>query len=128
MGFLTTITIHNDALHAFEKNPQQFAETLFEGINKANRHNTPADMGFSVGNCSYGGYITIHPSRHADASALYLHAGNGVTDLNRWSNDFQRLVRNNPIVAKKYLKHARQQIRAAEAYLKAETLAGRVGK
>ena len=38
MGHLTTITLYNDAMGEFEKDPKRFAETLFNGINLANRN------------------------------------------------------------------------------------------
>ena len=36
MGYLTTITIYNDALNDFKNDPRAFAIAIFEGIDEAN--------------------------------------------------------------------------------------------
>lgn len=77
MGYLTTITINNDALGEFKKYPDEFAEAIFNGINLANRHSEEQSIVFK----QYGNYISIQPSRHADDECLYLHSGNCVTNI-----------------------------------------------
>lgn len=84
MGFLTTITIRNDALDIFQKYPKEFAEAIFKGINEANKSGKETDVGFK----NYCNYIMVHPSRHADNETLYLHAGNGVSQIDVSSKRF----------------------------------------
>ena len=111
MGFLTTITIRNDALHSFQKDPKQFAERIFDAMNEANCSRQAADASFVLENCSYGGYITVEPSRHADDETVYLHSGNGVFNLNPWNEDFTSLLARNP-------EHAADLVKRAERILK----------
>lgn len=77
MGYLTTITILNDALEKFENHPADFAQAIFDGINRANRDRQEVSVPFH----NYGNYINVQPSRHADDTTVYLHHGNGVTNL-----------------------------------------------
>ncbi len=77
MGYLTTITVYNDAMGAFESDPKHFGERILEGISQANRAHKEVSVGFM----GYGNYISIQPSRHADAHTVYLHSGNTVFNL-----------------------------------------------
>lgn len=115
MGYLTTLTIYNDALHVFEDHPKEFAETIFEGIREAQREHREVSVPFG----SYANYISIQPSRHADDETLYLHSGNCVTNLNAWSDDFRDLIEKMPNVAEKNIKRAKQILKYAEEKLKA---------
>jgi hypothetical protein len=123
MGFLTTITIHNDALHVFEKHPKEFAEAIFNGMTLANCARKRADVPFE----NYSGYITIEPSRHADDETVYLHSGNTVFNMNAWNDDFNSLLIRNPEVAKDFLRKAerilkttREKVRAHEKLAKSK--------
>ena len=100
MGFLTTITIHNDAQHAFKKDPEKFAKTIFDGIIQAQRANKQVDVPFN----GYANYINIQPPRHADAETIYLHTGNGVINMNPWNQDFEDLYNYRPELVKDYIK------------------------
>ena len=114
MGHLTTITIHNDALGTFEKNPKEFPEAIFEGMNLANRLGKQASVPF-YGYCNY---INVEPSRHADDSTVYLHNGNCVANLSSWSGDFRELAGRNPKYAKESLRVAQRIITESKKFLK----------
>jgi len=114
MGYLTTITIHNDALHEFEENPKKFAEAIFEGIHKANRTGKQESMGFN----GYCNYIAVEPSRHADDSTVFLHHGNTVSNLNAYNQDFRGLAERLPEVAKSDLEIAQRIITESKKFLK----------
>ncbi len=118
MGCLTTITIHNDALHSFKADPSDFALAIFQGIQEAQDKFVAVDVPFK----SYGNYITVEPPRHADELHLYIHTGNNVFNLAPWGKDFQRLAEQNPKLASKMLKQAREVVRASERLLKDKTL------
>lgn len=92
MGYLTTITIHNDALHSFEKDPEAFGKAVFEAIDKANMTGKAESAGFK----GYVNYITAQPSRHADDTQVYVHKGNTVTNINPWCQDFRELSARCP--------------------------------
>lgn len=115
MGSLTTITLYNDALHDFEKEPEKFALALFDGINRANDERQEVSVGFG----GYANYISVQPSYHADDEQLYLHSGNCVTNLNPWSKDFQNL---RPDLQKDFIARAERMIKEAKRKIKKREL------
>jgi hypothetical protein len=114
MGYLTQIVIHNDALHAFEKNPEAFGKAIFEGINKANRERKQVSVPFE----GYCNYIDVEPSRHADHDVLFLASGNGMIAVGEYEKDWQDLVERRPDLAKGYLDHVRRLLKGATKALK----------
>jgi hypothetical protein len=111
MGFLTTVIIHNDALHTFEKHPKEFAEAIFKGIDDANYKHKQVSVSF-VNGCA--NYIHVHPSRHADDVTVYLHYGNCVANLHGFSEDFDSLVNNNPTLAQTVVDRAKDVLKTAQ--------------
>lgn len=119
MGFLTHVTIYNDALHAFESDPAQFAKAIFEGIARANQTNKATDVPFSCKDGGgYSGYLCVEPSRHADNSTIFVHHGNSVFNLNPWNKDFQDLLVRNPEYAAELVKVAESVLKQAKEELK----------
>jgi hypothetical protein len=114
MGYLTTFTIKNDALHVFEKHPKEFAEALFEAMRKANRSYRAETIGFQ----NYGGYIESQPSFHADEHQLYVHSGNCVFNLNPWRRDFEDLLDRSPDVAENFVKRADSLLKECKKKIK----------
>lgn len=113
MGYLTTITIHNDALHSFEKNPQKFGQAILDGIHQANDNRVETAIGFE----GYCNYINIQPSRHADDETVYVHTGNTVFNLNPYNKDFQILAARNKDIAKSFIQRAQRLVTAAKKAL-----------
>lgn len=114
MGFLTTITIHNDALHEFEKNPEMFGKAILKGILDANREHNAVDVAFK----GYCNYITVQPSRHADDHTAYIHYGNTVFDINPYGNDMRTAIEGNPEFAKDVVKVADGIVKDARRAMK----------
>jgi len=114
MVYLTTVTLYNDAHHAFKENSIEFVEALFNGIHRANRECKEV----SAAVAGYGNYISIQPSRHADDETIYLHTGNAVVNMNPWSNDFQELISRDPELAEKYIKNMQQMVNECKEKLK----------
>lgn len=114
MGYLTTITIRNDALHDFRKDPANFAEAIFKGIDEANMNYTEVSVGFA----GYCNYISVQPSRHADDETVYVHSGNDVFNLNPYGQDFERLQERLPEILEKKIKVAKSIIDSAKKKLK----------
>lgn len=114
MGYLTTIIIHNDALHSFKEHPEKFAEAIFQGIGWAHNSGKQESVPF-LGYCNY---ISVEPSRHADDTTVYIHSGNGVLNLNPWNEDFSNLIATRPEVAEKYLNRAWEFLKMARKELK----------
>lgn len=114
MGYLTTFTIGNDALHIFKENPKEFAGALFAAMEKANRSYRAEDMGF-FGYCNY---ITSQPSFHADEQQLYIHTGNTVFNLNPYRQDFEQLLKDHPATAEDFVASAERMIKECKAQIK----------
>lgn len=114
MGYLTIITIHNDAMGSFEKDPKGFGEAILNGINKANLDRKQVNVGFD----GYCNYITVEYSRHADQDTLFLSSGNTLTAIDRWDQDFKALITRMPNVAKRLLQTSKDLLKDASDYFK----------
>lgn len=113
MGFLTEVVISNDALHEFRQDPKLFAKTIFEGIDRANREDKQVSMPFK----SWGGHISVEPSRHADHEVVLLHAGNQVLAMGEYEKDWKELCKRNPELAKEWLDKAKYILKTAKEVL-----------
>jgi len=109
MGYLTTITIYNDALDTFEKNPEEFGKAILEGISRAQRQYKEVII---------SNYINVQPSRHADDETVYIHSGNGVFNLNSYNKDFQELAKSSKKALESLIKRAESILESAKENLK----------
>ena len=116
MGYLTTITIHNDALHAFKEHPEEFAKALFEGIEQASAEHQQVSVGFH----GYANYITVERPRHADETTVYLHHGNGFLAVNAYDKQFTELAARNQEYLELICDILKQTCKDARTLLKKE--------
>ena len=114
MGYLTTITIYNDALHVFEEHPKEFAEAIFDGIKTANRNRTAATVPFF----NHGNYMEVQPSRHADDFTVYVHTGNCVSNLNLYDEEFKSFAQSSPKIAERFVDDAIAHLKKIKANFK----------
>ena len=114
MGTLTTITLHNDAQHVFEKYPEEFAKALFEGMHNAERSGKSEDIGFH----GYCNYIQVNPPINADISHLYVHYGNTVTKVSAYSSEFKELCERCPDFVESLIEITKQQLERMKRTLK----------
>ena len=77
MGYITTISIHNDAYGEIKNNKKEFVEGVLQAMDGV-QVNRGYDY-FSVG--SFANPVTVQKPRHADDTTLYMHAGNTVIDV-----------------------------------------------
>jgi len=105
MGFLTTVTLHNDYQHEHRADLGAFAALLFRLLDETSMHNLDAALAG----------IKVHPSRHADDHTVYVHHGN--TTISLVSRDFDEMVRCAPNAAEDYVRVAERIIRQARAEL-----------
>jgi hypothetical protein len=112
MGYLTTISIHNDAQGAFEDHPAEFGKAILAGIAEAEMKGHPVTVPFQ----NYANYIEVFPPRHADDHTVYFNRGNSLTELGRgeWKGFVERL----PQVAEEYLVEAERIIKDLRKQLK----------
>jgi hypothetical protein len=115
MGYLTTIVIHNDALHSFKKDPKTFGEAVFKAMEKANFEHKEASAPCQ----GYANYINAHPSRHADDETVYIHTGT-VFQLNEYSEDFKELAKRDVKLTKDLIRRSQRIITRAKKSLAKE--------
>lgn len=113
MGFLTTIHLHNDALHEFEAHPEEFAKAVFDGIVKANRKHEQVSVGFR----GYCNHITVEPSEHADSHQVYVHYGNTVQNINPFRLDIREWAERSPETFETYVGIAEEFVKDAKKLL-----------
>lgn len=112
MGFLTTITFKNDALHEFQKDPKKLGEIVIDAMSRQQ----PGSQTYAFN--GYANYIEAQQTRHADAWALYLHSGNCVFNLNSFGKDFSELLVINLKVAKDFVKRANDILKDCKRRIK----------
>lgn len=104
MGFLTTLTIYNDGIHLLEPHAQEFAREVYRiaaGLQPAQ-------------DIALGGFVNavhVQRSRHADATTIYVHAGNCVTEMNGFAESTVELLQRNPQFFKKLTDEVSRQAR-----------------
>jgi hypothetical protein len=113
MGFLTTVTIYNDAMEYSDGFKKELADQIMEGHHLANRYGKAKDM--SIG--CHCGAVNVQPSRHADHHVLYLHYGNMVHVVGASENDWKELCQRSPECAKKMIQESKRLIKYAEKQL-----------
>lgn len=106
MGYLTTFTIYNDGVHLLKdkKYQKKFCEDLYSAASRTREKEEIISIGCFVN------AITAHPPRHADDRTIYVHMGNCTTEINAFSKGTERLVKENPIFAKKILDFLKIEI------------------
>lgn len=104
MGYLTTITIRNDALDQIERNPEEFVENLMDAIWEKEARE------IRCGN--HGNAAIVQKSRHADDWAIYVHAGNTVTHVSAWDEKSEHFAKVNPQFFKGMVDYLLDQAKA----------------
>lgn len=121
MGYLTTITLLNDASDQYDKHPDRLVEIVHDAITN---HKCIRNGGKSyeehIGN--HCNAITVQRSRHADDHTTYVHMGNCVTEMSPWSADTKDLMERLPDVFDQYVSYMDQQVKALKK-MKKEHLA-----
>lgn len=99
MGHLTTFTVYNDYCHEIPKNANKFAEMIYE-----------ACMSHRVTTLPIGQTI-CQKTRHSSDNTFYAHAGNTVVEINYYSEDTMRLLKENPEFFKEILDNMAYHVR-----------------
>jgi len=105
MGYLTTITISNDALDTIEKHRDEFMENLLRFCKSGGYSEAKY---FSVGN--HANPVVLQTPRHADNHTVYVHIGNTVVEMNPYSKETQEMVKRHPDFFDKVLKYMKMQV------------------
>jgi|GEM_PF-2244891 len=112
MGYMTTITILNDAWHVIEKNQQQFIDNINAGMNGIDEFRGCGRYinDYSIGN--HSSPVIVAQSNHADDPRLFLTCGNMMTTFG-YVNDM-----TNMELRKELLKRAKGIIKQEERAIK----------
>lgn len=113
MGFLTTFTVYNDGCDQILKEPEQFAQKVYEGCRDLE------EKDFGVGN--HCNLVHVQRARHADDHTIYVHMGNCVTEVNPFSREFESLIERCPEFAEKLVKFIEQDAKRLRKVLKDKT-------
>jgi len=106
MGYLTTITIRNDAVHTFKDHKDEFIDKL-------------------VAHCSSGGFrykeyfgvggycnpVVLQRPRHADDLTTYVHMGNTVVEMNGYSKDTKEMCERHPDFFDRVLRFMEEEVK-----------------
>lgn len=112
MGNLTTLTIYNDGIDLIKKHAQEFADAVYAASNRA----LPAPTTIGLG--SFANLIKVQHTRHADNNTTYVHMGNTVCEMNPYSPETKRLMREHPAFFEKMLKFMRAEVKELSAEFK----------
>lgn len=106
MGYLTTITVYNDGIHDLRDHAQEFADRVYDAaVHSCGMH--PVDV--RIGSfCNFG---KVQKPRHADDHTVYVHAGNTVCEMNAFSEETRKIMRQSPKFFEKLMKEMRTQYR-----------------
>lgn len=111
MGNLTTLTIYNDGIDLIPKHAQEFADALL-----AVSRTTPRPATIAVGN--FCNLVRVQKPRHADDHTTYVHMGNTLCEMNAWSQETKRIMREHPKFFEKMLSFMRAQVKDLSAEFK----------
>lgn len=110
MGYLTTFTVYNDGVDLVKENAQDFANKVYNA----------AVIGqvtdIEVGN--FGNLVRVQKCRHADDHTLYVHMGNGVFEMNPYSQETKNLLERNPEFFEKVVKFLEREVKDLKTMLK----------
>ena len=108
MGYLTTVTFYNDGADLIKKNQEELAEKLHmacTGFFNQDRETASTGLGH------HANLITIQKPRHADDKTVFVHAGNTVVNIGKYSSELEWLYNRNPAFFDELLKEAERSVK-----------------
>lgn len=84
MGYITTFSIYNDHVDLVKKHSEEFAKIIYEGSLGVHTRNGVNSSQVGLGN--HCNLITIQSPRHANNSAVFVHYGNSVSNIDELEN------------------------------------------
>lgn len=104
MGYLTTFTVYNDGCLLLRKYPDRFADKIQEACLNTGPYSKTIGLG------GFSNLVEAKPARHADDCTIYVHMGNCLTEVNRYSQEFQSIVKNDPDFAKDLISFLKREL------------------
>lgn len=109
MGYLTTITFKNDAYETFKKNPLELGSKICKALEGGYTRGVGENT-FSLG--SECNPVVIQKPRHADDNTVFVHIGNTVIEMNKWSQITKDLMVHNSKFFDCVLEEMKIQVKA----------------
>jgi hypothetical protein len=109
MGYLTTLSIYNDGADILKKEPEKLADIIYNaclGVYDRRGHTNQVPLG------NHCNLITVQKPRHADDHTVYVHHGNGVTEMNAYSSYTKDLLERCPEYFDTLLKELELQVKS----------------
>jgi hypothetical protein len=115
MGYLTTFTIYNDGCDQILKYPKEFAEKIHTAC-----CNTSKAYEFGLG--YHSNLVECQKARHADDKTVYVHAGNGLFEMNPYSKETESLMVNSPKFFEEMLSEMESRLKELKKQFKEKQL------
>lgn len=109
MGYLTTFTVYNDGVDLVKTNAQDFADKIYR-----------AAVGHEVCDIPVGNFanlVRVQKCRHADDHAIYVHMGNGVFEMNPYSDETKRMMERSPEFFKKVVNFLEREVKELKSMI-----------
>lgn len=110
MGYLTTFTVYNDGVDRVKEHAQDFANKIYRA---AIGHQT-CDL--AIGN--FCNLVRVQKCRHADDHTIYVHMGNGVFEMNPYSQETKDMLERKPEFFEKVVKFLDSEVKELKTMLK----------
>lgn len=124
MGYMTVVSILNDAWDTMKENPKKFMENVEAGMNN---YNGSAVQSYPIG--SYANYMEVHRSFHSNLNKVLVVGGNhmeDLTELKPWktNDDFYLAYKMRMVnLAEEMAKSAKQEVMDCAAEMIAKDMA-----
>ena len=100
MGNLTTFTVYNDSIHRTlsPENAVDFCDKLMRHASYDSKTSSDSD-------------VIMQRTRHSGDDTVYVHMGNTVTEMNVYSRDTERLMKECPDFFEEILDHMESEVK-----------------
>lgn len=110
MGYLTTFTVYNDGVDLVKEHAQDFADKIY----RAAVEQQTCDLG--IGN--FCNLVRVQKCRHSSDNTIYVHMGNGVFEMNPYSEETKNMLDRNPEFFEKVVKFLDRDVKELKTMLK----------
>ena len=110
MGNLLTLTLYMDDIHKLKDDPEGTCDRIYQAAIRGKAGHI-------------GNLVVVQRVRHADEHTSYVHMGNTVSEMNPYSRETQKLMRECPDYFEnmlKFMERETKELRAMHKEYKAE--------
>lgn len=104
MGYLTTFTVYNDGVDLVKENAQDFADKIYNAATISRQVSNEIPVG------CFANLVKVQKCRHADDHTIYVHMGNGVFEMNPYSEETKNIAKHSPKFFEKMINYLERQV------------------